>query len=87
MPTILMYIQGIRVIYALCPICGRERKKVLTAGAGFLQILAPGGLVCHYEKPKEGQGRVKIGSRIERHRVRFVPRCAGLNEKQGAVRQ
>ena len=49
-------------------------KKVLTTGAGFLQILAPGDWVCHYEKPKGGQGRAKIGSRTERHRVQVSKR-------------
>ena len=85
--SILIYIKGVWVIDTYTLLTDGSLKKVLTTGAGFLQILAPGDWVCHYEKPKGGQGRAKIGSRTERHRVRFVPRYAGLNEKQGAVRQ
>ncbi len=68
--SILIYIKGVWVIDTYTLLTDGSLKKVLTTGAGFLQILAPGDWVCHYEKPKGGQGRAKIGSRTERHRVR-----------------
>jgi hypothetical protein len=67
--SILIYIKGVWVIDTYTLLTDGSLKKVLTTGAGFLQILAPGDWVCHYEKPKGGQGRAKIGSRTERHRV------------------
>ena len=87
--SILIYIKGVWVIDTYTLLTDGSLKKVLTTGAGFLQILAPGDWVCHYEKPKGGQGRAKIGSRTERHRVRIVPRlCSSkrwFSEKRSAA--